>query len=120
MGKAVMHYLIFLFLLLFLSFSCTADKEESLFNECGLENISFSSDVEPVLGVSCVSCHNSTNSNGGIILDSYNAAKDAANSGRLLGSVKHEPGFAAMPPSGSLDSCQIARIEEWIDKGLPE
>ncbi len=118
MRKAVFLYSLLFTALLFLCFSCTADKEE--IDTCGLDNITYSSDIQPLLEVSCVSCHNSTNSNGGINLDSYENASDAANSGKLLGAVKQESGFAAMPPSGRLDSCQIARIEEWIDKGLPE
>lgn len=120
MRKAVFLCSYILLLLVFLYLYCTADKEETFIDECGIENISFSYDIEPVLDVSCVNCHNSTNANAGIALDSYEDAKDAANSGVLLGSVKHEPGYSKMPPSGRLDSCHIARIEEWINKGLPE
>ena len=120
MRKAVYPCSFIILLLVFLYLSCTADKEETFIDVCGIENISFSSDIEPVLDVSCINCHNSMNANAGIILDSYEDAIDAANSGRLLGSVKHEPGYSAMPPSGKLDSCQIIRIEEWINKGLQE
>jgi hypothetical protein len=120
MKKAVVLYLFPFTLFLFFICSCTADKEETIIDECGLENISFSSDIQPILEASCINCHNSSYSNGGIILDSYEDAQDAADDGRLLGAVKHEAGYTAMPPSGKLDSCQIARIEEWIDKGFPE
>lgn len=117
MRKDIFMYSLLLTVLIF-CFSCTADKEE--IDTCGLDNITYSSDIQPLLEVSCVSCHNSTNSSGGINLDSYESASSAANSGKLLGAVRQEAGFSAMPPSGKLDSCQIARIEEWIDSGLPE
>ncbi|UCH15130.1 MAG: hypothetical protein JSV22_03980 [Bacteroidales bacterium] len=120
MRKALFLCSYSLLILSFLNLSCTADKEETIIDLCGIENISFSLDIEPVLDASCINCHNSVNANAGIALDSYEDAKDAANSGQLLGSVKHEPGYSKMPPSGKLDSCEIVRIEEWIDKGLPE
>lgn len=120
MKKAVILYLFPFTLLLFFYCSCTADKEETIIDKCGLENISFSSDIQPILEASCVECHSSLFSRGGIKLDSYDNVQDAADDGRLLGAVKHEPDYTAMPPSGKLDSCQIARIEEWIDKGYPE
>ena len=120
MKKAIkLISLMFLFLFV-LSVSCTKDKEKDEPDVCGIENISFVADIQPIIEVKCFRCHNGPNANGGIRLDSYENAKAAANSGRLLGAILHKEGFTPMPKLGVLDSCQIVLFEEWVAKGLPE
>jgi hypothetical protein len=46
--------------------------------------------------------------------------KNYVNSGQLMGSVRRESGFAAMPPGGSLRDCDIQQIQDWIDAGMPD
>lgn len=54
MRKAVFLCSFIILILSFLYLSCTADKEETFIDLCEVENISFSSDIEPVLDASCL------------------------------------------------------------------
>jgi len=88
-----------------------------------LELISFAGQIWPVVSKSCVGCHNSTNSKGGITLDNYSEIITVASEKRngislLTGVIRKEAGFSAMPPSGELDDCSIRLIELWIEQGM--
>lgn len=101
---------------------CTKDNEEDLFGdtqECGdLSAVSLSKDIVPILQNACFSCHSSDTQTAGIDLENYDRLSVVANDGRLLGAVRHDMGFASMPPSGGmLSDCDIERIEKWIDQG---
>ncbi len=87
---------------------------------CDTSNISFSGHIKPVLQGNCVGCHHASLSSGGINLSTHAGVVSAATSGRLTGAVRHQTGYVSMPPGGNaLDSCNIAKIEYWILKGLP-
>ncbi len=84
--------------------------------------ISYSETVWPAINRSCVGCHNSSQSSGGVDLSNYNQIFFYANTLRngvpiLLGVIRKESGFVGMPPSGSLDNCSIRQIELWIEQG---
>lgn len=105
--------------------SCTYHNEEEYFgantNSCDTINMSFTTNILPVLENNCFACHNSTDRSGGITLDQYNGVKSAAESGRLLGAIKHEMNFSNMPKSAAkLDDCTINQIEAWINQGTPD
>jgi cytochrome c553 len=114
---------LFVVLVLLLSVGCNYDNEEDLFGEsnCGdLSNMSLSSDIAPILGNSCYSCHGNGNESGGINLENYDRLFEVAENGQLLGAIKHLSGYAMMPPSGeALPDCDIQRIEAWIEQGAP-
>jgi hypothetical protein len=84
--------------------------------------ISFLAQVDPLLQGNCVGCHNSTLANGGVNLSSYAQVKIYAESLRdgtslLAGVTGRLPGFVAMPPTFSLDACNIRLIGLWIEQG---
>lgn len=84
--------------------------------------ISYSQTVWPAIDRSCVGCHNSISSSGGVDLSNYDQINYYANTLRngvpiLLGVIRKETGFVGMPPSGELDDCTIRQIELWIDQG---
>ncbi len=88
-----------------------------------LDPISFSQQIFPVINRSCVGCHGSSNSNGGIVLESYTDIKNVANTLRnstslLLGVIRRESGFSPMPPTGTIDDCTIRQFELWVEQGL--
>lgn len=103
--------------------SCAKDNEEDLYppigDNCNTENVSYTQTVVPILNNNnCVSCHAGAGASGGIQLDSHNAVAAAAASGRLLGAIKHEAGYSAMPQGGSkLSDCEISQIDAWIAQG---
>lgn len=85
---------------------------------CSTVNMSFSNDILPILQTSCTGCHGNTNPSAGINLSTYSGVAAMANSGRLVGAIRKQPGFAAMPPAGSaLADCKIQKIEAWIAQG---
>ena len=94
----------------------TCDFETNIDSICDPSNVSFADEVNPILSsYGCISCH----SGGSVILNTYEGVKALAENGRLLGSIKHESGYRAMPDGGGkMDSCDIATIEVWINEGI--
>ena len=82
---------------------------------CAPSNVSFSSEVTNILSSNgCTGCHSA----GSIVLSSYSGVKSVVDNGKLLGSIKHETGFRAMPEGGGkMDDCHIETIETWINEG---
>lgn len=79
--------------------------------------ITYVKHVSQILGVSCVNCHTSSAPAGGVALDNYNDVKRYANTGQLLGALKHANAFKPMPPNTQLDTCYIGEIERWVNAG---
>jgi hypothetical protein len=75
------------------------------------------SDITPIFNANCTSCHNTSSKSANIDLTNYSSTVNAANSGKLLGAIKKQSGFSAMPPSGNLSSTDIGKIETWINDG---
>ncbi len=101
---------------------CTYNVDEDLNPNCGdIANVSYSGVVVPILSANCTSCHSPAGGNqGGIRLDSYDAVKIWVNNGRLLGAIRHQAGFSAMPKNASkLPVCSINKIAAWINDGAP-
>lgn len=101
--------------------SCYKDNEEDLYgNNCQTTNVSYSSTIQPILNANCVSCHSGAGATAGIRLSNHAEVSAAIDGGRLIGAIKHQSGFSAMPPSGpKLSNCQISQIEAWVAQGKP-
>ncbi len=111
----------FLFLVLILSTiaSCTYDSADLLYpaGECNTADMSYINDVVPIMSKNCYSCHSADQNQGGITIDDYANIKLSADNGSLLGSIKHV-GYSAMPRGASkLNSCDISKVEAWINQG---
>lgn len=114
------------FLSLFLISSCYYDSEESLStttqNSCDLSDVRFSTTVQPILQASCYACHsnqNATGSGDGIKLENFSDVQKVAQSGKLIGAVKHSSGYTAMPLGGNkLNDCEINKLQTWINNGM--
>ena len=111
------------FVLLFLLQSCYYDNVEELYPNppaCDTTNVSYAEDVWPVINSNCTSCHSGGAPQGNVSLENYDDIVVAANNGSLLGTIKHEDGWPAMPKGGgSLGDCDIAKIEKWVNEGTP-
>lgn len=109
-------------MILVLLLACAYDTSEDIVNEVGCPeaNISYRQDVVPILQASnCITCHDGINQQGGIILDTYDNVKVLAENGGLMGSVRHEDGFSAMPQGADqLSDCNIQILQVWIDEGI--
>lgn len=84
-------------------------------NDCAPAGVSFASEITNILSSNgCTGCH----SGGSIVLSSYSGVKAVVDDGKLLGSIKHEAGFRAMPDGGGkMNDCDIQTIETWINEG---
>lgn len=100
---------------------CYYDVEEVLYptaSSCDTIDISYNTDVQPIIQSSCYTCHDQASSFGNITLEGYANIKVYADNGLLLGVIRHESGFSPMPKSGNkLLDCEIATIEKWISDG---
>ena len=108
---------------IFLIGNCYYDVEEELYPnpDCQTADVSYSQDVLPIIQNNCYSCHNAVSRNGNVVLEGYSNLKSYANSGALLGVIKHQDGYPAMPQNQpQLVECQIAKIEQWITDGAPD
>ena len=78
--------------------------------------VSYKDDIQKILKDNCGSCHTGSSPDGGYALDSYTGVK--ASVSRLVGVVKHSPGFSPMPKGGNkIDACSIEKIEKWVQDG---
>ncbi|MCF8368491.1 MAG: hypothetical protein K9G76_05565 [Bacteroidales bacterium] len=83
---------------------------------CDSSNVSYPGTVQPILDVYCISCHSGPVPAGGSNLTVYSDVAFLAQSGLLLGAIKHLEGFQPMPQGGDkLAACEIALIEKWIN-----
>jgi hypothetical protein len=87
---------------------------------CDSNNYKYSTAIKPLLDKYCNGCHNSQAPSGGYVLDVYDEVKKLALYGNLLGAIKHEFGYSAMPQGGAkLSDCEIAQVQKWIADGVP-
>lgn len=85
---------------------------------CNTTNVSYASDVQPVIQNNCVGCHSGGAPSGGIQLSTYADVKLVAENGRLFGAISWQDGFVNMPFGGDqLPQCTIDQIEAWIEDG---
>ncbi len=100
--------------------ACYYDSAENLYpsTECVTTNMSYQTNVAPILQHNCYVCHSAAVNNGNVTLDSYDEVIKHVNSGKLLGSIKQDPSFIPMPQNAlKLASCDISKIEHWITDG---
>jgi hypothetical protein len=89
--------------------------------DCDTLNVTFSATVWPIIQNRCFGCHSGASPSGGISLQNHSDLVAVANSGQLMGTIRHEPGYAAMPQNGQkLSDCNITQIQLWINDGMPD
>jgi hypothetical protein len=87
---------------------------------CDSSNVSYSSSIAPITQSWCTGCHGGPKPANNMKLETYDEVVACANTGRLMGAIRHEPGFFAMPQGGvMLSSCEINLFQIWINTGKP-
>ena len=115
----------FAFIYMFALNSCYYDNEEELYSSelCQTENMSYSTDIVPILERNCQLCHSEATAGilgAGFNLEGHSNLILHVNSGALIGSVRHSAGWSPMPKGGGkIPDCDIAKIESWINAGSP-
>lgn len=91
--------------------------------DAATQTITYTTIIAPILAGHCLQCHGSTvyaTQGSGYDFSNYLNVKNYSSS-RLLGCIRQEPGYPAMPQSGDkLSDCDIERIQRWITLGKPE
>ncbi len=96
-------------------------KNTSNCRTCDTSNVTYSLKVNSIISTWCTGCHNSNTANGGYDLSDHKGLVAAIKSNRLMGSIRHEAGFSAMPQGGvKLSDCDLSAIQKWIDAGYPD
>lgn len=87
------------------------------------ETITYKDVIAPIIAGNCLRCHSNSVANtqgGGNDFGSY-ATLSRYPQNNLLGCVRHDPGFSAMPfDGGKLSDCDIKRLEAWYALGKPQ
>jgi len=86
-------------------------------NICDTSDVRFSNEVGPILIATCQGCHSGQRPSGGVYIRNYDDIKILALNGSLEGTIFRKPGFKAMPPGGSIDSCSMAKVRIWVANG---
>lgn len=88
-------------------------------SSCDSNNFTYSGAIAPLMNLYCVGCHNTASAPGGSLAD-YVSVRNAAVNGRLIGNIRHLPGYNAMPPGGlQLSDCEVAQVTKWVAAGAP-
>ena len=113
--------LFFIILNTFFIIGCTKKKVPTIAptpiisTYCGEGTVSYAEKVAPIINANCVSCHDQTSS---IKIYDYESTKVVGLSGQLVGCITGNTNYQAMPTSGSLDSCSIKIIQNWVAQGV--
>ena len=102
--------------------SCYYDVEENLYpkSECVTTDLSFEADIMPILERNCYSCHSAAANTANVTLEGHGQLLQHISNGRLLGAIRHDPGFTPMPQGApKLIACDIDKIEQWVSDGAP-
>ena len=88
---------------------------------CDTTGVTYSAFVSPLFANYCNGCHSGVNPSGNLNLTTYGNVKTSVQSGKLYGSVAHEPNYKPMPDGGDqISVCYIDKIKAWIDAGMPQ
>src|SRR5881409_4003572 len=85
-------------------YSCSKSNETELSQDpsnpngsCDTTNMSFATDIKPILQANCYACHRNSNfSISGTKLEDYEDLIHHVHDGDILGSISHAPGFIEM------------------------
>lgn len=101
--------------------SCTYDSRvyvEPI--HCDTTNIVYNVTIRQILTSNCLECHSTDNASGGLNFETYAGITPVVKDGRLIGAIKHLPGYVPMPEfSAQLADCEIGKIQKWINNGAP-
>jgi hypothetical protein len=99
---------------------CYYDNVEELYPDgCRTNDVRYADHVVPILEANnCLSCHNDGDEQGGINLEGYENVLERVEDGSLMGSVRQQQDWEAMPLTGNkMSNCSIDRLQSWIDAG---
>lgn len=118
--KLNFSYLTALCILLLASTGCKYDVDEE---PCATTNLKYAEISSIFSDGSCISCHSGANADAGLDLSTYAgvSAYLGSSSSTLIDRITVGTTGDIMPPVGNkLDSCNVSKINAWINAGFPE
>jgi hypothetical protein len=114
-----------LFSLFFYLMACTYNEEVAPDDiHCDTDSVTYLGSIVPILQANCYTCHDKNNAPAfaeGIVLEGHDNIKEQVEKGRLLGAIRHQPGFTAMPRNlPRLPECTLQEIEAWVEAGASD
>ncbi len=112
---------IFVPVLFLLIISCTHTPDDNVIPDpyplvCDSSNVTYPGTVYPIFQANCISCHSQPIPAAGIDLNNFENVTFIAQSGQLMGSIKHLTDYVPMPQNGPpLTDCEIGLIQKWIN-----
>jgi hypothetical protein len=104
--------------------SCYYDNEEYLYPTnsqqvtCDSISVTFSANIAPIFAGNCNGCHSTaSHPNTDVITDNY--ASDTTYISRIWYSINHIGPFPMPKNGGKLSKCDIAKINQWRNLGMP-
>lgn len=103
-------------------FGCYYDVEATLYGgKCPEAIESYDASIRTIVQSNCTVCHSGSAPDAGLDLTTYANVRQASLEGPLLEVLQLPASDSrSMPPNGSLDSCKIALIKNWVAAGAPE
>ncbi len=120
-----------LMLLLFFLPSCKKNTESVPQNSCDTNNMTFTKDITPIFKTNCLQCHSKAqyDASGIMNLESYAAVKlyldndyhaDGVYGSMFMHIIQQNGSVPNMPPSYKLSTCEISKIQAWINQKAKE
>ena len=101
--------------IVFSMFGCVYDE-----NECSVADVSYATNIQPLLDANCSGCHFGETPSAGLDLSDYEQVSDSINILKILERTQLElSDDDIMPPSPNppLNDCQILLFQNWVDQG---
>lgn len=124
MKKKTLFCVLSFFLLGFASLvvpACYYDNEEDLYGSttnCETSDVRYSVEIKQLMESKCFSCHKlGEASYSGISLEDHSSVQDYANDGSLMDRLTTSDATKLMPPGSPLSSCEVKKVEAWINAG---
>ena len=95
---------------------CYCDNAEQLYGtgETCDSTSTWTADIRPLIQAQCVACHQGASAIGGLDLSSHASVQNSVLNGSLMDRIQRGAGDPlAMPPSGPLSNCNVAKVRVW-------
>lgn len=106
-----------LFLVSISQTSCYYDNEAELYGvgNCDTTAVSYNTDIKPIIDANCISCHAPGGEQESSPILNYEDLKKYTGNRDLVNRTNGTNSL--MPPSGKMNSCNVALIEAWVNQG---
>ncbi len=88
---------------------------------CDSTNVTYTGTIQTIIQNKCLGCHQGAGAGAGISLTNYSEVVTAAQDPSFMGSIRFNGLYSNMPKGCSkLSDCEIAKVNNWINNGMPQ